>query len=234
MTSYDAINAFTTDIRALRAATAAQGSVEAATAAAYLRAEEAAQEFGLATPDTLTQEALEFLAAQRAITASAQDREPTAVVMSPSFNVLGLALFRGFQTAGQTGHITFIDPEAEHQQLARQALSEAAIPANAYRFIPSIPLNVISRLTKDHYDVLVAECDPEDMVSTAQATLPVLRTGGILVLLDSLMDGLIADESRTERDIATTRQAARELAGLEGMLITRLPLGAGLTAITKL
>ena len=72
-----------------------------------------------------------------------------------------------------------------------------------------------------------------DSLRTVESTLPALRPGGILVLLDSLLDGLIADESRTDRQTTAAREADAALQEMDGISVSRLPLGAGLTLITK-
>lgn len=201
---------------------------------AILRAKEAAGEFGLPVPDELTAEFIEFLAARAAGTATVEDRTPTAVVMSAASGVIGLHLFAGLNSSGATGHLTCIDPEVQHQQLAKTAFAEADQQPNTFRFLPSTPLDVIGRLASDSYDVVVAEPAVEDIAATAVKTLPALRPGGVLVLLDTLLDGLVADASRTDRQTLQARQADEALRELEGALVARLPLGAGMTVITKL
>ena len=57
--------------------------------------------------------------------------------------------------------------------------------------------------------------------------------GGTLVLVDSLLDGTIADETRRDRDTAAARQAEEMVQGLDGALVTRLPFGAGMTLVTR-
>ncbi|HIW96665.1 MAG TPA: O-methyltransferase [Candidatus Corynebacterium gallistercoris] len=199
-----------------------------------LHAQEAAGEFGLPVPDAVTAEFIEFLAARAAGTAAVEDRTPTAVVMSPASGVIGLHLFAGLNSGGATGHLTCIDPEVQHQQLAKAAFAEADQRPNTFRFLPSAPLDVIGRLASDSYDVVVAETAVEDIAATAEKTIPALRPGGVLVLLDTLLDGLVADDSRTDRQTVQARQADETLRELSGARVSRLPLGAGITVVTKL
>ena len=49
-----------------------------------------------------------------------------------------------------------------------------------------------------------------------------------------MLDGTLADASRTDRDTAAAREADEYLRELEGASVTRLPLGSGLTLVTKL
>ncbi|MEY8565007.1 O-methyltransferase [Corynebacterium sp.] len=187
-------------------------------------ARDSAAEYGLLTPDAMTGEFLTFLAAQ--ITTPS----PTAVVMSPAFGVIGLHLFAGFP---DNGHVTCIDPEVQHQALARNAFSLAGIRSNAYRFLPSAPLVGVSRLATDAYDIIVSQSMTEHLTATIDAALPVLRPGGVLVLLDSLLDGTLADPDHTDRQTRAAGDAEEHLRSLDGVTVARLPLGAGCTVITK-
>lgn len=203
-------------------------NASATTDAALDDARTAAAEFGLLYPDAATGEFLTFLAAR--VNGPAQ---PSAVVMSPACGVIGLNLFTGF--GAERGHVTCIDPEVQHQQLARRAFTDSGLRPTAFRFVPSTPLDGIARLATDSYDIIVADVDPELLSAVVDAALPALRQGGVLVLLDALLDGTLADATRTDRQADAARAAETHLRGLEdaGTVTTaRLPLGAGLTAVT--
>lgn len=197
------------------------------------RARTAAAEFGLLCPDATTGEFLAFLAARA--TGPAQ---PGAVVMSPACGVIGLHLFAGFQGVGRepVGHVTCIDPDAQHQKLAREAFTSVGLRPTAFRFVPSAPLDGIGRLATDSYEIIVADVDPELLSAAVDASLPALRPGGVLVLLDSLLDGAPGDPARTDRQTDGARAAEshlRELVDAGTVSTARLPLGAGMTVITR-
>ncbi|WP_225723460.1 MULTISPECIES: O-methyltransferase [Corynebacterium] len=231
---YDSLLSYIETTRQSQDATVDNSSATATVLQALGAALEAAEEFGLDTPDAATAEFLEFTAARQAAAAAQREHQPSAIIMSPASGVLGLLLARGFMAGSPvTGHLTCIEPDVTHQQLAKEAFSSAKLPSNAFRFLPSRPLDVVSRLTNDNYDIAIAECAVEDLAATAHSTLPALRPGGVLILLDSLMDGLVADGSRTDRDIVAARTADADIRAIEGAHVCRLPLGAGLTLITK-
>ncbi len=191
-------------------------------------ARDAAAEYGLTTPDAMTGEFLTFLAAR------AGSAPPTAVVMSPAYGVIGLHLFAGFGAVG--GHVTCIDPEAQHQTLARHAFADAGVRTNAYRFLPSAPLDGVTRLASDAYDLIISESEVEHLSATVDAALPALRPGGVLVLLDSLLDGTLGDPEHTDRQVRAAREADHHLAEIAttgAVTVARLPLGAGSTIVTK-
>lgn len=196
-------------------------------------AEEAAREFGLLTPDAVTSEFLRFLAAQAASLATRTGHTPTGIVMSPACGIIGLQLFEGMDGAGRTGHLTCIEPEVQHQQLAKAAFADAGQRPNTFRFLPSNPLDAIGRLAHESYDIAVAECAVEDTRVLVEQTLHALRVGGILVILDTLLDGLVADADRTDRQIIQAREADEAIRSMSAVRVARLPLGAGATIITK-
>jgi len=184
-----------------------------------------AEEFGLRVPDEMTGQLLTTLAA-----ASANDRSTGAVAVTPAAGVVGLYLLRGL---GDTGTLTCIDPEAEHQTQARATFRDAGFAPSRARFLPSRPLDVMGRLANGAYQVIYVEVPPVELPTVITTAWPLLTQGGTLVLADALLDGTLADESRRDRDTAAAREADELARSLEGALVTRLPLGAGLTLITR-
>ncbi|WP_233195520.1 O-methyltransferase [Corynebacterium sp. 13CS0277] len=193
--------------------------------AALVDAVDTAEEFGIAVPDTATASLLTTLAAL-----AAGGEKASLVAVTPAAAVVGLHLLAGVAPGSQ---LTAIDPESEHQRHAREALSAAGYPASTLRFLPSRPLEVMGRLAKGSYHLIYADVRATDLAAMTQAAWPLLADGGVLVLADSLLDGLVGDESRSDRDTVAAREADQALADLEGAIVMRLPLGAGLTCITK-
>lgn len=184
-----------------------------------------AEEFGLRVPDEMTGQLLTTLAA-----ASANERSTGAVAVTPAAGVVGLYLLRGL---GDSGTLTCIDPESEHQTQARATFRDAGYAPSRTRFLPSRPLDVMGRLANGAYQVIYVEVPPVELPTVITTAWPLLTQGGTLVLADALLDGTLADESRRDRDTAAAREADELARSLEGALVTRLPLGAGLTLITR-
>ena len=82
--------------------------------------------------------------------------------------------------------------------------------------------------------VVIAPIWWSELPAIIKAAWPLLHQHGTLVLVNSLLDGTLADASRTDRDTAAAREADEYLRELEGASVTRLPLGSGLTLVTKL
>lgn len=185
-----------------------------------------AEEFHLRTPDTITGSLLRTLAAGAATPDAAG-----AIVVTPAAGVVGLYLLEGL---GKQGHLTCIDPESEHQKQAKSCFQEAGYKSSSFRFLPSRPLEVMGRLASDSYQLVYGDLVPLDQRAFIDAAWPLLVKGGVLVLADTLLDGTIADATRTDRDIAAARENDSYLRELNGALVTRLPLGAGITIVTKI
>ncbi|MEJ4112765.1 O-methyltransferase [Corynebacterium kroppenstedtii] len=186
-------------------------------------ARDAADELGLPTPDQLTSSFLTTLSAT-----CCQDK--SAVVISPAACVSGLAILAGM---GPQGHVTCIDTEAVHQRVARQAFNTANIPSNQYRFLPSRPLEVMTRLAAHSYSLIYAEVPPVDASTLVDQALDLLEPGGLIVLADMLLDGTIANPARKDRDTASARQLDESLRNRDDLRLSRLPLGAGMVIISR-
>ena len=101
------------------------------------------------------------------------------------------------------------------------------------RFLPSRPLDVIGRLANESYHVIYADVPTMDLQALTKAAWPLLTHGGTLVLAGALLDGTLADASRTDRITTAAREADEFARSLEGAVITRLPLESGITLVTK-
>lgn len=186
-----------------------------------------AEEYGLAAPDHLTGMLLSTLAA------AAGGPKPTgAIALTPSLAVVGLYLLRGMPSQGT---VTCIDPEAEHQRQAREAFRAAGFGPSRGRFLPSRPVDVLSRMAPASYHLVYAEVDPVDLRAVIDAAWPLLTPGGTLVLADALLDATVADASRKDQSTSAARTAQEHLRTFEGRaVVSHLPLGAGMTLVTRL
>ena len=166
-------------------------------------------------------------------------------MVTPAASVVGLHIVRG---ARDNVQLTCIDPEVEHQRSAREAFASVGLRGSQTRFLPSRPLEVMGRLAADNYQLVFAQTRPQDARALVDAALPaaaqqrivdalpLLVSGGALVLADYLLDGTVADSSRTERDIVAARETdehLRRLAAEGRIVLSRLPLGAGMAVATK-
>ena len=130
-------------------------------------------------------------------------------------------------------NVIIADGDPAHQKLARDSFQRAGIPASRHRFLPSRPLDVLSRLAPGAYDLIYADVSPAEIETFRERAWPLLSDGGVLVFAGVLLDGTIADESRRDRDTVAAREAEQHLLEREDALATRMPIGAGAIALIK-
>ena len=185
-----------------------------------------AAEYGLPVPDESTGQLLTTLTA--ASTGSTE--RPQAVAITPAANVVGLYVLAGMP---DNGILTCIDPEAEHQRSAKTAFREAGYAPSRGRFLPSRPLEVMTRLAARSYSLIYAEIAPADAPTLVDEALELLEPGGLIILADILLDGTIANPARKDRDTAAARRLDESLRDREDIYLSRLPLGAGMVLISR-
>lgn len=190
-------------------------------------ATESAREFGIAVPDVMTGTLLTSL---MQLAAARRTTSPAAVIASPAAAVVGLHLLAALDDGGV---LTCIDPEIEHQSLAKKAFRDAGIRTNRQRFLPSHPREVLGRLAPGAYDLVYLDVAPSDLVSVQDQAWPLLRPGGVLIMAGALLDGTIEDPSRTDRDTQAAREADQHFLALEDATLLRLPLAAGMSVLIK-
>ncbi len=188
-------------------------------------AREDAAEFGLPVPDEVTGQLLTTFAAT-----TNGEGSTGAIAVTPAAGLVGLYILRGLQDRTT---LTCIDPETEHQRQAKTIFREAGYSPSRFRFLPSRPLDVMGRLSSNSYQLVFGQVSPMDLKAFIDAAWPLLRPGGILVLADALLDGTVADATRKDRDTVAAREADEHVLSLKSAHVARLPLGAGLTLVTK-
>lgn len=192
---------------------------------ALATAREDAAEFGLPVPDEVTGQLITTLVA-----ATNGEGSTGAIAITPAAGLVGLYILRGL---AQGTTLTCIDPETEHQRHAKSIFREAGYSPSRVRFLPSRPLDVMGRLAFDSYQLVFGQVSPMDLRAFVDAAWPLLRPGGVLMLADALLDGTVSDETRRDRDTVAAREADEYVRSLDGAHVARLPLGAGLTLVTK-
>lgn len=203
----------------IASAASRSASPEQAEALAAARAD--AEEYGLATPGEALGGLLSTLAASGT---------GGAVAITPAAGVVGLHILAGLP---EKSTVTCIDPEADHQARAKSSFREAGFGPSRARFLPSRPLDVLGRLAASTYHLVVADVDPVDLPAVVEAAWPLLTPGGTLVLVGSLLDGTLIDDSRTDRPTLAAREADALVDALDGAVVTRLPLDSGVTLVTR-
>lgn len=144
--------------------------------------------------------------------------------------VSGLWLLRGMRSDGV---LTTVDIEAEHQRLAKQAFTEAGIAPQRVRTISGNALDVLTRLTDGHYDLVFVDADKQEYGEYLTEALRLLRPGGVVAFDNALWHGQVADPAQRDADTTAIRELGRTIAAHEGLVPVLLPVGDGLLLAKK-
>ncbi len=144
--------------------------------------------------------------------------------------ISGVWLMRGMRADGV---LTSVDIEAEHQRLAKVAFTEAGIAPQRARLIPGAALEVLPRLTDDHYDVVFVDGAKQEYPSYLEQAERLLRVGGVVAFDNALWHDRVADPSVRDADTIAIRETIRLVTEHESLLELLLPVGDGLLLAQK-
>ena len=178
-----------------------------------------AAEVGVTCVDAVTGSTLRLLAAASGAKA--------VVELGTGAGVSGLWLLRGMRT---DGILTTVDPETEHQRLAKQTLIEAGYGSGRVRLIAGRALEVLPRLSDGAYDLVFCDALPTENVHYLEAAMRLLRPGGLVVFAGALGDGRVADPSARDPETVALRELGRQVRDDERLVPALLPIGGGLLA----
>ena len=131
------------------------------------------------------------------------------------------------------GVLTSVDIEAEHQLIAKDAISQAGIAPNRVRLINGRADEVLDRLTESAYDIVLIAAKPLDLNANISRALTLLRTGGVLIIDRALWNDKLADPAQRDPDTVAMRVAVEAIAVGEEFIGSLLPVGGGLLVAVK-
>ena len=149
----------------------------------------------------------------------------SVVEIGTGTGVSGLWLLRGMRPDGV---LTSVDLEAEHQRLAKETFNEAGIASQRVRLIPGAALDVLPRLTDDHYDIVFADGDKREYADYLAEALRLLRPGGLVIFDNALWHDRVADPSQRDDETVAIRELGKAIREDERLLPLLLPVGDGL------
>lgn len=190
--------------------------------APLLAARQRAREVGVGAVDEVTGATLRLLAA-----ASGARH---VVELGTGAGVSTLWLLRGLHPDGV---LTSIDPEPEHQRLAKTGLREAGTPSGRVRLIAGRALDVLPRLSDGAYDLVLCDALAVEAVDYLPAALRLLRTGGLVVFAGALAGGRVADSTARDPETLAARELARVVREEPRLVPAMLPIGPGLLVGVK-
>lgn len=138
--------------------------------------------------------------------------------------VSGLWLLRGAPQAV----LTSIDNEPEHLAAARQAFSDARVPATKARFITGRAADVLPRMNEASYDIVLVDADPENVIDYVEHGLRLVRRGGMILVPRILGGGRVADPVQRDEVTSAYRSLVQETQESSAVLATVSASGEGL------
>lgn len=178
-----------------------------------------AAEVGVPCVDNVTGSLLRLLVAAAGAKA--------VVELGTGAGVSALWLMRGMRPDAV---LTTVDPETEHQRLAKQSLTEAGYSSGRVRLIAGRALEVLPRLSDSAYDLVFCDAVRSENSDYLTAAVRLLRPGGTVVFAGALGNGRVSDPSARDTETVALRELGRRVREEERLTPALLPVGAGLLA----
>jgi predicted O-methyltransferase YrrM len=178
-----------------------------------------AAEVGVPCVDPVTGSLLRLLAAASAAR--------SVVELGTGAGVSAMWLLRGMTADGV---LTTVDPETEHQRLAKQSLNEAGYGSGRVRLIAGEALNVLPRLSDGAYDLVFCDAVRSENLDYLAAAMRLLRPGGLVVFAGALAGGRVADPAARDAEAVSLRELTKAVREETRLTPALLPVGPGLLA----
>lgn len=131
------------------------------------------------------------------------------------------------------GVLTSIDPEAEFQRAARTAIRNAGVASHRSRFINDRALDVLPRLAQEAYDMVVIDGPAGEVPRYLDHAARLLRRGSLLVVVNALWNGNVADPTKRDPNTVIMREMTRALLESEQFTCALLPVGEGVEVAVR-
>jgi len=152
-------------------------------------------------------------------------RARAVVEIGTGLGVSTVALLRGMPGDGL---LTSIDTDGGRQARARMACTEAGFGPGRVRMITGSSRQVLPKLSDGGYDLVVVDGVTTDFPRDLEASLRLLRPGGVVVLDDVLWQGRVTDPVRREAVAGALRETVRIVREDERLVPLLLPVAEGL------
>lgn len=157
-------------------------------------------------------------------------RARAVVEIGTGLGVGTVALLRGMPADGL---LTSIDTDGGRQARARAACVEAGFGPGRVRMITGSSRQVLPKLSDGGYDLVVVDGVTTDFPRDLEASLRLLRPGGVVVLDDVLWQGRVADPVRREAVAGALRETVRAVREDERLVPLLLPVAEGLLCAAR-
>lgn len=176
-----------------------------------------ADELGMATVSAGQGAALRMLAAMTQARA--------IVEIGTGTGVTAMWMLQGLRDDGQ---LTSIDFEGEHHRIARELLATLDVPAGRVRLIAGRPAEILPRLADGAYDLVLLNVEPAALNPMLDASLRLLRPGGIFAVSNIFGDDRVGDPAQRDPATVARRLFAHRVSDEPRLIANVLSSGDGL------
>lgn len=162
-------------------------------------------------------------AALRMLAAMTQAR--SIVEIGTGTGLSALWLLQGLRADGQ---LTSIDVEGEHQRIAKEILAGVDAPPGRVRLIAGRPAEILPRLADGAYDLVLLNVEPSTLNPMLDASLRLLRPGGIFAVSNIFGDDKVGDPAQRDAATVARRLFTHRVNDEPRLLANVLPVGDGL------
>ena len=140
------------------------------------------------------------------------------------------------QAAGPYGHLVCCDISTEWTDIAQEYWTRADVHERIdLRIAPA--LETLAQLREggesESFDFAFIDADKENYEAYFEYLYPLMRSGGLIAVDNTLWSGRVADPTEQEADTVAIRAFNRKLARDPRVLISLVPIGDGLTLARK-
>ncbi len=190
---------------------------------AIVEARQRADELGVTAVSAAAGAALRMIAAMT--------HAKAIVEIGTGTGVTALWMLQGLHEDGQ---LTSIDVEGEHHRIAREILAGADVPQGRVRLISGRPAEILPRLQDGAYDVVLLNVEPSALNPMLDASLRLLRVGGIFAVSNSFGNNKIGDPAQRDSATVARRLFAHRVADEPRLIPAMLATGDGLLVGVRL
>lgn len=145
---------------------------------------------------------------------------------------LGLSALVMAEAVGPEGSLVCLDRSAEWTDRARDLWEKSGVADRIDLRLGDAHETV--RALSGPFDAVLIDADKAGYLDYLEQVTPRLRTGGLLMVDNTLWYGKVIDETDISADTASIREFNRVLAGHPEYDVTMVPLGDGLTVARRL
>lgn len=163
------------------------------------------------------------------------------VELLPIRRAIEIGVFTGYSSLNMAlalppeGRIIACDTNKEWTDIARRYWREAKVEDKIdFRLGPALEtLRILAREERVSFDFVFVDGDKENYDNYYEASLELLRPGGLMALDNMLRGGRIIDPADPPEDVQTLRRLNARIQSDERVTPAGLPFGDGLTLVLK-